>query len=162
MPAQTTAEIPTSPTPTPIPTPAPVDIPPPFPVPEDPEPAASDVGAVLAESVVVCVGSVLLVVSDVVAEVTVDVAEVLVIEVVEEDVDEEIVGGSSAVILKYADDTLGPSMLPWSAADPLKIQKKKTLDQASSKSYRFTVHVKELRSASVAALPVRVNVISGS
>lgn len=162
MPAQATAEMPTSPTPTPMPIPAPVDIPPLLPVSEEREPAASDVWTAADVPDVVCVDRVLLAVSDAVAEVVVDVSEVelLVVEVVEEDVEEETVGGSSAVILKYADDTLGTSMLPWFDADPLKIQKKKTLDQSTSNSYRLTVQVKELWFSSVAALPACDNMIS--
>lgn len=38
-------------------------------------------------------------------------------------------------------------MSPWFEADPLKIQKKKTLEREVSKSYRSTVQAKELRSS---------------
>lgn len=85
-----------------MPTPAPVDIPPLLPVSEERESAASDVWTAAAVSVVVCVDRVLLAVSDAVAEVVADVFEVelLVVDVVEEDVEEDTVGGSSAVMLK--------------------------------------------------------------
>lgn len=38
-------------------------------------------------------------------------------------------------------------MSPWFEADPLKIQKKNTLEREVSKSYRSTVQAKELRSS---------------
>lgn len=101
MPAQTTAEMPTSPTPTPMPIPAPVDIPPLLPVSEERESAASDVWIAVVSDVV-CADRVLLAVPDAVDEVVAEVFEVelLVVEVVEDDVEEETVGGSSAVMLK--------------------------------------------------------------
>jgi hypothetical protein len=74
-------------------------MPPLLPASEEPDSAASDVGAGVVEPDVVCVDWVLLAASDVVLDVGVDVFEVEVL-VTEEDVEEEAVGGSSAVILK--------------------------------------------------------------
>jgi hypothetical protein len=106
MPAQTTAEMPASPTPTPMPIPAPVDIPELIAVSEERESAASDVATGAAVPGLVWLAWGLLVLSDAVVDVGVDVFEVeLLVEKVieeeeEEDFEEETVGRSSAVMLK--------------------------------------------------------------
>lgn len=123
-----------------MPTPAPVEMPLPPPLP------CSDVEVlVLTAPVVVAELSCAVAVFEAVAEtvfVAVDVDDVVGDDVVGDDVEVET-GGSSLLMLKYADETCPKSKLPWLSAVPLNNQKKKTLDCSRSKSYSWTRQLKE-------------------
>jgi hypothetical protein len=138
-PAHASAETPTRPTPTPIPIPAPVEIPPPRLV-LDPDEDVSESPA--PEDVVACADAVVAL-----AAVRL-VADGVDFDVVDDEVDVvEEIDTSSLLMLKYAEDTSLTLVSPWLSAEPLKSQKKKTLDMERSKSYNCTVQLKESRTS---------------
>lgn len=108
-----TAHIPARPTPTPIPTPAPVEIPPlPLSAFEDPDKveslvAVADIESELGDGFVVPADREVVVLAvDTVGDENVEVDIVVVDKLVVED------GGSSLLILKYADETSLNAVLP--------------------------------------------------
>lgn len=69
-------------------------------------------------------------------------------DVVDDEVDVvEEIDTSSLLMLKYAEETSLTLVSPWLSAEPLKSQKKKTLDMERSKSYSCTVQLKESRTS---------------